>query len=81
MYLICDLRSKVTSVKVKGHVGQGQRLHWSRSDKDSKERQVGSQQRQVASFKSRNWISCFLCNRFQGPLLRKHFENDMFCFL
>ncbi len=32
---------------------QGQRLHWSKSNKDPKERQVGSQQRQVASFNMR----------------------------
>ena len=36
-------------VKVKGHMGQGQRSHWPRSNKDSKQRQVGSHQRQVAS--------------------------------
>ncbi len=32
-------------------MGQGQRSHWSRSYKDPKQRQVGSHQRQVASFK------------------------------
>ncbi len=36
-------------VKFKGHMGQGQRSHRSRSNKDSKQRQVGSHQRQVAS--------------------------------
>ncbi len=30
-------------------MGEGQRPHWSRSNKDSKERQVGSLQCQVAS--------------------------------
>ncbi len=30
-------------------MGQGQRSHWSRSYKDLKQRQVGSQQHQVAS--------------------------------
>ncbi len=34
------------NIKVKGHVGQGQR-----SNKDPGERQVGSQQHQVASLK------------------------------
>ncbi len=41
-----------------GHVGQAQRSHWSRSNKDSKERQVGSQQRQVASFKNTRLPPC-----------------------
>ncbi len=36
--------------EVKGHKYQGQRSHGSRSNKDPKQRQVGSQQRQVASF-------------------------------
>ncbi len=36
-------------LEVKGHMGQGQRSRGSRSNKGSKERQVGSQQRQVAS--------------------------------
>ncbi len=31
-------------------MGEGQRSHWSRSNQDPKQRQVGSQQRQVASF-------------------------------
>ena len=38
-------------IKVKGQVGQGQRSHWSKSNKEPKQRQVRSQQRQVASFK------------------------------
>ncbi len=36
-------------VKVKGYIGQGQRSHWPKSNKTSKQRQVGSHQRQVAS--------------------------------
>ncbi len=36
-------------LEVKGHMGQGQRSRGSRSNKGSKERQVGSRQRQVAS--------------------------------
>ncbi len=35
---------------VRGHIGQGQRSHGSRSNKVSKKRQVGSRQRQVAAF-------------------------------
>ncbi len=46
-------RLKATSIKVKDH--------WSRSNKDHKERQVGSQQRQVASL-------------FQGAL---YVRNDL----
>ena len=40
---ISYLEVKVASVKVMGHVGQGQRSYWSRSNKDFKGRQVGSQ--------------------------------------
>ncbi len=37
-------------LEVKGHMGQGQRSCGSRSNKDSKQSQVGSRQHQVASF-------------------------------
>ena len=37
-------------LEVKGHTGQGQRSHRSRSNKGHKQRQVGSRQCQVASF-------------------------------
>ena len=37
-------------LEVKGHMGQGQRSHGSRSNRDSIQRYVSSQQRQVASF-------------------------------
>ena len=37
-------------IKVEGHVGQGQRSHWPDSNEGPNERQVGSHQRQVASF-------------------------------
>ena len=37
-------------LEVKGHLGQGQRSRWSRSNKGTKERQMGSRQRQVASY-------------------------------
>ena len=37
-------------LEVKGHMGQGQRSRGSRSNGGSKQRHVGSQQRQVASF-------------------------------
>ncbi len=53
---VCPLQCQVafllfySSVKVKGHMGQGQRSHWPRSNKGPEERQVGSHQRQVASF-------------------------------
>ncbi len=47
MHLMCDL-------EVKGHKYQGQTSHGSRSNKDTKQRQVGSQQRQVASFTSQS---------------------------
>ena len=50
MCLTCDMEVKVSRVKVKGHMGQGQRSNWLRSIKGSKLRQVGSHQRQVASF-------------------------------
>ncbi len=45
VHITCALEVKATNIKVKGHVGQGQR-----SNKDPRERQVGSQQRKVASF-------------------------------
>ncbi len=45
VYLTC-----VLGVKVKGHMGQVQRSNWPRSNKGSKQRQVGSHQCQVASF-------------------------------
>ncbi len=38
------------ALEVKGHMGQGQRSCGSRSNKGSQQRQVGSRQRQVASF-------------------------------
>ena len=41
---------KVTNIKVKGNMGQGQRSHWSKSYKDAKQRQMGSQERQAVSF-------------------------------
>ena len=44
--LTCD-------VEVKGHIGQGQRSRGPRSNKGCKQRQVGSQQCQVASFE---WV-------------------------
>ena len=50
MCLTCDTQVKVSRAKVKGHMSQGQRLNWLRSNKGSKQRQVGSHQRQVASF-------------------------------
>ncbi len=37
-------------LEVKGHMGQGQRSCGSRSNKSTKQRQVGSRQRQVATF-------------------------------
>ena len=37
------------ALEVKGHMGHSQRSYGSRSNKGSKQRQVGSQQRQVAS--------------------------------
>ena len=43
IFLTCD-------TKVKGHLGQGQRSHESRSNKGSKQRYMGSRQCQVASF-------------------------------
>ena len=50
VYLIVDLEVKGHKCQGQRHMGQGQRSHWSRLNKDSKQRQVGSQQRQVASF-------------------------------
>ena len=46
----------LTNIKVQGHMGQGQRSHRSRSNKDPKQRQVGSQQRQIASL-------CLFCQK------------------
>ncbi len=54
-------------MKIKGHMGKGQRSHWSRSNKDSKERQVGSQQRQVASF-AIHITSVIPCNNIRRSL-------------
>ena len=51
VHLTCNLEAK-------GHKYQGQRSHRSRSNKDSKQRQVGSQQRQVASFLSEMEKDC-----------------------
>ncbi len=48
MHFICDL--EVKGHKYQGHMGQGQKSYWSRSNKDPKDRQLGSQQRQVALF-------------------------------
>ena len=67
MHFICDLEvkgHKIFNIKAKGHMGQGQRSHWSRSYKDPKQKQVGSQQCHVASF-----TSCISrrCN-FIGPV-------------
>ena len=55
VYLTCCLQIKGHKgqghvVQGQGHVDPGQISHWSRSNKDSKERHVGSQQCQVASF-------------------------------
>ncbi len=47
----------IFDLEVKGHMGLGQRSHWSRSNKDPKQRQVGSQQRQVAFF-----LTCNTCS-------------------
>ena len=44
VFLTCDLEIKVYRVKVKGHMGQGQRSNLPRSYKGSKQ-QVGSHQR------------------------------------
>ncbi len=42
MCLTCDAEEKVSRVKVNGHMGQGQRSNWLRSNKGSKQRQVAS---------------------------------------
>ena len=46
----------------KGHMGQSQRSHWSRSYKDAKQRQVGSQKHQVASL----WMRFFKKGVFES---------------
>ena len=68
---VCDWKNhqkrSLEYVKVKGHMCQGQRSIWSKSNKDSKERQVGSQQGQAASFK----VYCQLI-QFSSPLQLRH---------
>ncbi len=44
MPFVCDIQVKVTNIKVKDRTAQGQGSYRSRSNKDPKQRQVGSHQ-------------------------------------
>ena len=75
MFCIVHFKCKL---EVKGHKYQGQRSNGSGSNKDIKQRQMGSQQRQVASFPpgtsytNQPYFNFFLLGQWKslyGPIL------------